>query len=523
MQGSIKNIEFSDVNNNAYNPADVNFTMTLKGGSTSQIITFADPAVKALCVANWDTNGDGELSEAEAAAVTDLGTVFEFNSDITSFNELQYFTGLTSIGIRAFYWCFDLTSVTIPNSVTSIGDYAFNWCALTSITIPESVTSIGYEAFEKCKGLSSIIIPNSVTSIERGAFANCNLTSIVVELGNTMYYSRDNCNAIISRWNTLIAGCENTIIPESVTSIGNAAFSGCSGLTSITIPESVTRIGESAFADCSGLTSITIPNSVTYISYSAFSGCRGLTSITIPNSVTYIGDNPFANCPGLTSIVVDFGNTKYDSRDNCNAIIETASNTLIAGCMNTIIPESVTSIGFRAFFDCSGLTSVTIPNSVTSIDHYAFERCKGLSSIIIPNSVTSIGSGAFTECKGLTSVTIGSGVTSIGREAFSFNDNLQSIICYAMETPEVDGYAFYHVDVSNVTLQVPRESEQKYKDHPVWGKFKIEVIDGIEDVRSGESGEDFERNIYDLSGRRLPAGRKPQGIYIRNGKKIAVK
>ena len=459
LQGSIKNIEFSDVNNNAYNPADVNFTMTLKGGSTSQNITFADPAVKALCVANWDTDGDGELSEAEAAAVTDLGEVFTNNKEITSFDELQYFTGLTSIGDLAFKDCSGLTLVTIPENVTSIRINAFTGCSgLTSITIPESVTSIGSGAFGYCSGLTSIIIGSGVTTIYEHAFAYCSKLFSVT-------------------------------IPEKVTYISNYAFM-CSGLTSVTIPSSVTSIGYMAFSYCSSLTSVTIPGSVTSIGDDAFCGCSGLTSVTIPNSVTSIGELVFYGCEGLTSIT---------------------------------IPNSVTSIGNMSFANCSGLTSITIPESVTAIGGAAFGNCSNLTSISIPESVTSIGASAFHSCIGLASVTIGSGVTSIGVYAFRKCRNLQSIICYAKETPEVSENTFEDVDVSNVTLQVPRESVQKYKDHPVWGKFKIEVIDGIEDVRSGESGEDFERSIYNLSGQKLPAGRMPQGIYIRNGKKIAVK
>jgi hypothetical protein len=212
-----------------------------------------------------------------------------------------------------------------------------------------------------------------------------------------------------------------------ITSIGEWAFYNCYGLTSITIPNSVTSIGANAFQNCYNLTSITIPNSVTSIGYGAFYSCTSLTSITIPEGVTSIGDNAFVNCYRLISIVVEEGNTVYDSRENCNAIIETASNTLITGCKNTIIPNSVTSIEKCAFYDCYDLTSITIPEGVTSIGDDAFVNCTSLTSITIPHSVTSIGVDAFRGCEGLTSITIPNSITSIEEGTFYNCDGLTSI------------------------------------------------------------------------------------------------
>ena len=374
-------------------------------------IYFKDNRVREICVQNWDKNGDGWLSMSEAAAITDLGKVFE-NKNIRTFTELQYFTRLHLIGKQAFSGCTRLTAVNIPNCVTSIGNSAFEDCdGLTAVNIPNSVTSIGNSAFEDCTRLTAVNIPNSVTSIGDRVFYRCKELSEVA-------------------------------IPNSVTSIGEQAFSGCRGLTSVIIPNSVTTIGSHAFSECSGLASVSIPNSVTSIGWQAFSGCGRLTSVTIPKSVTSIGGGAFEDCSGLTSIKVESGNSQYDSRNNCNAIIETASNTLVAGCKNTVIPNSVTSIGYAAFYGCSGLTAVTIPNSVTTIGNNVFSNCSGLAAVTIPNSVTSIGDYAFSGCSGLTSVTIPNSVTSIRTWAFSGCIGLTSVTIPNSVT-SIGGDAFY--------------------------------------------------------------------------------
>ena len=319
--------------------------------------------------------------------------------------------GVTSIGDRAFYDCYNLTSINIPDSVTSIGSDVFCCCfGLTSITIPDSVTSIGDGAFSHCIGLTGIAIPDSVTSIGDSAFSYCpSLTSITIP---------DSVTSIGRSAFECCTGLTSITIPDSVTSIRYCAFYGCYSLTSITIPDSVTSIGDYAFYDCYNLTSINIPDSVTSIGIYAVYRCTGLTSITIPDSVTSIGIYAFSDCTGLTSITIPDSVTSIGEGAFCGC----------TGLTGITIPDSVTSIGDYAFSYCDSLTSITIPDSVTSIGSYVFSYCYSLTSITIPDSVTSIGRSAFECCTGLTSITIPDSVTSIGDYAFFNCYNLADII-----------------------------------------------------------------------------------------------
>ena len=349
-----------------------------------------------------------------------------------------------------------IKTVIIEDGVTSIGNSAFSWCiSLTSITIPNSVISFGSYVFYDCRSLTSILVDSENPNY-------CDIDGVLFNKNKT----------------TLIqypAGKSATsyTIPNSVTSIGNDAFDGCSSLTSITIPTSVTYIGSYAFGYCYSLTSISIPNSVTSIGYNAFSYCGNLTSVTVDSENPYYCDIDgvlfnknkttlirYPEGKSATSYIIPNSVTSvgYDAFYNCSSLT------------SVTIPNSVTSIKWGAFSECRSLTSVTIPNGVTSIEGYAFSECSSLTSVTIPNSVTTIGKQAFKGCRSLTSVTIPNSVTSIGDMAFEDCTGLTSITCEAVAPPTLGNNVFGGVDKS-IPLYVPAQSIDLYKAAEQWKDF----------------------------------------------------
>ena len=344
---------------------------------------------------------------------------------------------VVGIGKYAFYNCYELEGVTIPEGVTAIGKYAFDVCSkLEGVTIPEGVAAIGEGAFSNCPKLDSVTIPESVTAIGQYAFQWCdglksvhisNLTAWCqikfdyyanpLRQAHELYLNGERVTKLIfpeglkAVGTEAFAGCSGlteVTIPDGVTIIGNRAFSGCSGLTEVTIPNGVTAIGNAAFSGCSGLTEVTIPDGVTTIGSSAFSDCSDLTEVMIPRSVKAIGGGAFEGCHGLTKITVDPKNVNYMSQ---NGLLLTKDGKTLKEGVNgeVVIPPGVTMIGYRAFADRDRLTKVTIPAGVEVIGWEVFYGCDGLVDVAIPGSVTDIGLRAFAICSRLMNISVDPG------------------------------------------------------------------------------------------------------------------
>ena len=412
-------------------------------------LSFTDSNVKNVCISNWDSDADGEFSQMEAAEIVDLGKIFSNLSNITSFDELKYFTNITTIREHAFADCTGLVSVTIPANVSSIADNAFSGCsalktvsvlnpvpcALTSTAFPNrgeatlyvpAGSKAAYSSADYWKDFKQIVeIDASLMTI---AFADPAVKTLCVANGS---WDADGDGELSVAEAAAVTDLGVTFKRKAIKSfnelqyftglseISSEAFQDCRSLESVVLPQTITSIGKSAFYGCESLTSISFPSQLTTIGSSAFSNCTALTAITIPSSVSSVGDFAFSGCADLNSLVVEAGNNSYDSRENCNALIETQTNTLIRGTKNTIIPNSITSIAGSAFDNVKGLTDITIPQSVVSIGSHAFRGCRDLINITIPQSVVSIGSHAFSGCHDLINISLPDGITTI--ESYTFN------------------------------------------------------------------------------------------------------
>ena len=415
-----------------------------------------------------------------------------------SLESVELSASITKIDEYAFYDCESLKSVTISTNVRSIGDNAFAFCkSLESMAFPENLESIGQYVFNGCGMLASISIPANVGFIGTAAFANTkSLSSITVDGKNAVYDSRQSCNAIIeTATNTLITGCKTTQIPDGVRVIGRNAFYYCQSLESVKLPASITKIDEYAFYECEKLKSATISRNVRSIGDNAFSyckslesidfpenlesigqyvfnGCGMLASISIPVNVGFIGTAAFANTKSLSSITVDGKNTVYDSRQSCNAIIETATNTLITGCKTTQIPDGVRVIGRNAFYYCQSLESVELPASITKIDEYAFYECGSLKSATIPANVRYIGDNAYGYCKSI--------------------DFVESLV----EVPfEIDNNVFYQDTKEMATLYVPKGSKSTYQSTKGWEFVNVVEKESDDDNNNNNSDSNNETNL----------------------------
>lgn len=385
--------------------------------------------------------------------------------------------------------------------VTSL-DNAFDGCkSLSSVTLPNCISTFGNKEFWGCRELINVNIPNSLNVLD-GAFrectslTKCTIPSTITSIGN---FTFDGCTSLeYIEFET----------PSSLNFIGDYAFENCTALKSVLFPNSLTSIGELAFAFCDNITELNLSENLTTIGESSFVVCSSLKTLNIPKSILKIGKASFTECSGLESIKVEDGNTKYDSRNNCNAIIETHSNTLILGCKNTVIPKDLTKIGWCAFGGTINMDNIEIPSSVIDIEGLAFWRCTGLNRMTIGTNVEKIGNGAFQECSELHTIIAPPSVKAIETNAFRECPSIKDFYIYAQGIPTTDAEAFINSPIENATLHVPAELVDAYKNTIPWSGFGniVALTDDdpkVTSIHSYSKDDISPVNTYTLDGKRV--------------------
>ena len=368
-----------------------------------------------LPVTHIAANALSKCSEAEELFIPDSITVIDQNAfvgcdslevievdDANGFYDSRYNCNAI-IETKTNTLILGCKNTVIPEVVTSIGVGAFSGRkGLVSIELTKNIKKISADAFANCPDLAEFNVTQYITSIEERAFAGCSsLSKLTVDSKNTAYNSNGNCNAIIhTASDSLIAGCRSTVIPSNVRSIGPFAFMGCSQLVEMNVPSSVKIIGENAFAGCSNLKSINLSDEVTTISNNAFKDCVVLERFYLPEATTTLGEKVLYNCPKLEEIVVSNNNEHFDSRNNCNAIINTETNSVIYGCSKTVLPSNVSIIASYAF-SYSGITEVVLPENINTVSENAFYNCADLTTVVILNKNIIILSNGFKDCSSI--------------------------------------------------------------------------------------------------------------------------
>ena len=472
--------------------------------SINSIIASSEDMYSGSCGENATFSFDEATGTLTISGTGDMDSTNNWQDYAESIKSIIIEDDITSIGMYAFYNCTSLTEITIPNSIVSIGDSAFGNCtSLTEITIPDSVNHIAYAAFDNTPFIdnypddliilgsvlykyqgndATVTIPNSITSISSCAFGYCtSLESITIP------------NSVTSIGDCAFEDCtslESITIPNSVTSIGYCAFKDCTSLKEINIPNSVTLIGMCAFRNCTSLTEITIPNSVTCIGIELFRDCENLKKVTISNSVESIGEFAFGNCISLTEIIIpdSVNYIAYAAFDNTPFIDNYHDDLIILGSVLykyqgndaiVTIPNSVTSIGYGAFEDCTSLKEINIPNSVTSIDECAFYCCTSLKKITIPNSITWIGA------------------LSLGYNEYNYitqkRDKIEDFTIYGFKGSTAETYAtendFNFIAIDNDTQPTTKDIL----------KLKKYILGISNDITNLDFNQDNNVNILDLN------------------------